>query len=262
MKIGFDIIGFSEATPGTGTVGIAGALNESLYSVSGDEITISKKANYLLGIFYNALTTPSYAILRQPKQIDFISVKSILNTELNPEAGFLNMMDCPKPLVAGDKLTAYSVNATDELTTIGCILGNGKLGRPTHIDHIIRGTCDQAITAHTWTAGTVTWNESLPAGKYEIVGILGGTYKAAAPETVLGRLVIPGYPTWRPGVPFHNMVGDKTILNKGTEAPWTLFSPCGLVFDSNVGYPNLELLGTVVNTDHVVQLALQNKGSK
>lgn len=210
-------------------------------------------------MYYGALTTPSYAILRQPKQIDFVSVKSILNTEFNPEAGFLNMLDCPKPLRV-DKATMYSVNATDELTLIGAIVGNGKLGRPTHIDHIIRGTVDQALTAHTWVAGTVTWNTSLPAGKYEIVGILGGTYKAATPEIALARLTIPGFPQWRPGVPLHNMVGDKTILNKGTEAPWTLFSPNGMQFDSNLGYPNVELIGTVANTDHVIQLALQNKG--
>ncbi len=258
--MGFDLVGFSEATPGTGTNPVAVALNETLYGKSADELSITKKASFLLGIFYNALTTPNNCILRQPKQIDFASVKALLNTELNPEAGFMNLMAHPKALVPDEKLTAYSVNATDELTTIALMLGNGKLGKPDRVDHIIRGIVDQAVTAHTWTNGSVVWDQSLPKGIYDIIGMIGGTYKAAAPETVLARLVIPGYPEWRPGVPLHNMVADKTILNKGTQAPWAFWSKCGLKFSPKDGYPDVELLGTVANTDHVIQLALQKSG--
>jgi len=254
--MGFDLVGFSEATPGTGTVPVAVASNETLYGKSGDELQITPKAQYLLGIFYNALTTPNNCVLRQPREIDIASCRSLLNTELNPEAGFLNLMAHPKALVPNEKLTAYSVNATDELTTIGLMLGNGKLGKPEKIDYIIRGICDQAVTAHTWTSGTVTWDQSLPKGEYEVVGMIGGTYKAATPETVLARLVIPNFPEWRPGVPLHNMVGDKTILNKGTEPAWAFWSKCGIKLNAS-NMPNVELLGTVVNTDHVIQLALQ-----
>jgi len=52
------------------------------------------------------------------------------------------------------------------------------------------------------------------------------------------------------------MVADKTILNKGTEAPWEFWSKCGIKLDSK-NMPDVELLGTVANTDHVIQLALQ-----
>ena len=258
--MGFDLVGFSEATPGTGTVPVAVALNETLYGKSGDELLITKKAPYLLGVFYNALTTPNNCILRQPRQIDFVSCRSLLNTELNPEAGFLNLMDHPKQLASDEKLIVYSVNATDELTTIGLMLGNGKLGKPDRVDYIIRGIVDQAVTAHTWTSGTITFDQSLPQGIYQICGILGGTYKAATPETVLARLTIPGFPEWRPGVPLHNMVGDKTIQNKGTEPAWAFFNDPALKFDTQTGYPNCELLGTVANTDHVIQLALKTTG--
>lgn len=258
--MGFDFVGFSEATPGTGTVALAVALNETLYGKSGDELQLTKKAPYLLGIFYNALTTPNNCIVRQPREIDLVSCRSLLNTEFNPEAGFMNLMKAPKPLIPDEKVTVYSVNASDELTTIGLMLGNGKLGKPDRVDHIIRGVVDQAVTAHTWTSGTVVWDQSLPKGKYSIVGMIGGTYKAANPETVLARLTIPGFPEWRPGVPLHNMVGDKTILNKGTEPAWALWSDTSMVFDAKVGYPDVELLGTVANTDHVIQLALQKAG--
>jgi len=234
--MGFDLVAFSEATPGTGTVPVAVALNETLYGKSGDELQISKKAPYLLGVYFGALTTPNNLILRQPRQIDFASCKSVLNTEFNPEAGFMNLMQSPKALVPDEKLTAYSVNATDELTLAGLMLGNGKLGKPDRVDLVIRGVVDQALTAHTWTSGDVVWDQDLPKGVYDIVGMLAGTYKLATPEFALSILVIPNYSAWRPGVPMH-----------------------GLQFDSR-NMPNVEMCGTVVQTDAVIQLALQKSG--
>ncbi len=260
----FDLIGFSEATPGTGTVYVAGALNETLYSAVGDDIKLNKAAPYLLGLIYCALTTPSRAILRQPKRIDLDFSKAMRDTDLDPVLGFTDLMGRPILLNSIDKLNALSVNATDEITTIGCMVGSGKITQATkesvRIDHIIRGIVDQALTAHTWTNGTVTWAESLEAGSYAIVGMRGTAYKAATPHVTLARLVIPGNLDWKPGVPLSAAVGDKTIP-QGRVEPW---SQWGLMpeikFDTQVGYPNVELLSATANTDFVIELALQKIG--
>lgn len=257
----FDLIGFSEATPGTGTVYVAGAINETLYRVSADDILLSKKAPYLLGVLYSALTTPSRAILRQPGRIDIDISKAMRDTDLDPDIGWTHLYHRPIALNAEDKINALSVNATDEITQIVLAIGSGKITRAAQeavrIDHIIRGTVDQALTAHTWTSGTVTWAESLEAGRYAIVGMRGTNYKAATPSPTVARLVIPGNVTWRPGVPLANAVGDKTIPMGRTEkwSEWGLMPE--IYFDTQVGYPNVELLSCAAETDFVIELALQ-----
>lgn len=254
----YDLIAFSEATPGTGTVAIAAALNESLYRTSGDDILLNPEAPYLLGVFYTALTTPSRAILRQPKRIDIDISKGVLATGVEPARGFTDLMNHPLLLNSKDKLNAFSVNASDEVTTIACMVGSGKLSPIDHIDHIIRGTVDQALTAHSWTKGAVTWAESLEAGVYSIVGMRGASYKASTPNLVLGRLDIPGAQDWKPGVPFGECGGDKTIPDNGLQESWAIWGNMKeITFDTKVGYPNVELLGTAANTDHIVELALQ-----
>lgn len=257
----FDLIGFSEATPGAGTVYVAGALNETLYRATGDDIQLQKKAPYLLGVGYCALTTPSRVILRQPKRIDIDISKAMRDTDLDPVLAWTDLFGRPILLNHEDKLNALSVNATDEITTIVCAVGNGKITQTAkdsvRVDHIIRGIVDQALTAHTWTHGTVTWAEALEAGVYAIVGMRGTAYKAATPHATFARLVIPGKLDWKPGVPLSQAVGDKTIPLSHVEpwADWPLMNE--IQFDTAVGYPNVELLSATANTDFVIELALQ-----
>jgi len=242
----FDLIGFSEATPGTGTVYLAAALGETLYRTTGDDILLNKEAPYLLGVHYSALTTPSRAILRQPRRIDIDISKAMRDTDLDPVIGWTHLFGRPILLNGADKLNALSVNATDEVTQIGLMVGSGKIAQAAldavQVDHIIRGIVDQALTAHTWTTGTVTWAESLEKGSYAIVGMRGTNYKAATPSPTLARLLIPGNTDWRPGVPLSNAVGDKTIPTSRKEpwADWPLMPD--IKFDTEVGYPNVELL--------------------
>lgn len=255
------MVGFSEATPGTGTPYIAAALNETLYRVSGDDLLLNKEAPYLLGVLYSALTTPSRALLRQPKRIDIDISKAMCDTDLDPVIGWTHLFHRPILLNAIDKLNALSANATDEVTQIGILLGSGKVTRAAieavRVDHIIRGTVDQALTAHTWTFGAVTWAESLEAGKYAIVGMRGTQYKAATPSPTLARLAIPGALNWKPGVPLSNAVDDKTIPMSRHEpwAEWGLMQE--IAFDTQIGYPNVELLSCAAETDMVIELHLQ-----
>jgi hypothetical protein len=257
----FDLIGFSEATPGTGTVNIAKALGDNLYGGTLDDILLNPEAPYLLGAFYSALTTPSRLILRQPKRIDIDISKAVRDTDLDVNIGWTHLFHRPMLLNANDKLNALSVNATDEITTVGLIVGSGKITRSAQeavrVDHIIRGIADQAVTAHTWTTAAITWVEALEAGKYAIVGMRGVNYKAATPSPALARLVIPGQTSWRPGVPLNNAVGDKTIPMSRHEpwAEWPLMAD--IAFDTKVGYPNCEVLCATANTDFVIELALQ-----
>jgi hypothetical protein len=58
----------------------------------------------------------------------------------------------------------------------------------------MRGTGATTVTAHGWTTCPITWNDSLPAGVYSVIGLtaIGVTCQAA-------RLIFQGQ-VWRPGV--------------------------------------------------------------
>lgn len=257
----FDLVGFSEATPGAGTVYIVPAANEQLYSVSGDDLKVKSTAQYLLGVLYDALTVPVRCLLRQPQRIDIDISKAKLGTDLDPNMGWTHLYSRPLKLNV-DKLNALSVNAADEITTIALLLGSGKITRSAQegvkVDHIIRGTSAQTITAHTWTSATVTWAESLEAGKYAVVGMRGTSYKAATPQTALARLAIPGALNWKPGVPLGNALAATPQSRHEPWSQWPLMPE--IAFDTTVGYPNVELLSSTANTAHVIELALQKVG--
>ena len=58
----------------------------------------------------------------------------------------------------------------------------------------IRATGTTTLTAYAWTNCTLTFNDTLPAGTYEILGM-----HAFSTGAIAARLVIPQY-AWRPGV--------------------------------------------------------------
>lgn len=70
----FDVIAFSEATPGTGTVGVAADSGDTLYRCSGDDIDIKPRINYLLGVLYAVESTPGYCRVKQPSHDYYIEL--------------------------------------------------------------------------------------------------------------------------------------------------------------------------------------------
>lgn len=259
----FDVIGFSEGAPGTGTVNIAGGLQDTLYTVVGDNITLkSWREVNLLGLLYLAETTPGYAEIYQAGRDPNVQfVKSADVNDLNPLGGWTHMFDRPIQLKPGSIIQALSNNATDEDTIIGLILGDGYL-EPYKgpISERIRGICDQTLTANTWTACTITWDKTLEKGRYAIVGMVAGSY-VATPLYGMARLLLKGAGAqFRPGGPLVGLAGDKLTLDLQGEMPASKWPQMANIdFDSD-NMPNMELLSPGALTDHVLELELVRIG--
>lgn len=69
----------------------------------------------------------------------------------------------------------------------------------------VRATSAVAQTVSGWVGGALTFSQTLPAGKYQIVG-----WVARSTDGILARLVFPGG-RWRPGVPVINAIGDRVL---------------------------------------------------
>lgn len=260
----FDVIGFSEATPGTGTVFVAGAALDSLFSVSGDDINLkaAPKRQYLLGVLYAAESTGARALVRQPSlQLDHEFHKCALTPDLDPTQGWAHHFARPLPLVGNEKVNALSVNATDEDTIIGLLVGNAKITQAmldaVNPTHKITGYGDTTITANSWTQCAITWNQDLPEGTYAVVGMRAGVFLAANAWAALARLLIPGKTEWRPGVPCAVMEADHEEYQSITYEPWVKWPKMSGIQITNKTMPNIEVLSPAAHTDENVELLLE-----
>jgi len=261
----FDVIAWVEATPGTGLVGLTAALGDTLYHARNDDIFIKKRAPWLLGGFYSAVSTPDNYLFRQPSlQIDHQIMRGMLEADVNPDWGYTHLFARPLPLVGGEKCNALSQNATDETTLVAALVGSSNITqgmldsvRPTHS---IIGDGDTTITALTWTECDITWDQDLPKGKYAVVGMKFGYYIAAAPLACVARLVLPGNTDWRPGVPGTLIGGAHCMAYDATHLPcwdWPLMSKIAFEHDNP---PNIECVSNAAITDETVELLLQKVG--
>lgn len=264
----FDLIGWSESTPGTGTPRIAAGLLDTLcrLNADGDGIILLPHHKYLLGVVAWAVSTGGYVRLSQTDlKLYHHFVKVALLADNDPTQGFTNLLDAPLPLIPSSNLWAEMNNATDEGNVIGALVGDGKINPMNYAepDYKLRGTIDQTIVANTWTGGTVVWAQNLPKqrpdgkdgqGVYAIVGMKAGAYKAAGPGSALIRLMIPGATNKRPGVPAGVIEADKIEYQSITMEPWTKWPVMDGVICSYDQMPNVEILSQLADTDFVIEV--------
>lgn len=265
----FDVVGFTEATPGTGTPNVAVALGENFYTIiEGDWILV--KWPWLLEAIYEAASTPAQLIVDMPELKPWYSfIKACLNGDLDPTQGLSNFAGRPLPLYKiGGQLRCQSRNGTDEANLAGLWMGDGKITQAmldgVNATHTLRGYSATAQVAYTWTRLTMTWDNVLQEGLYAVVGMRAAAYKAAGPANGLARLMFQTAPAsgWRPGVPMAIMEGDKIEYMSIYEHPcfpwkWPLMSGISFV---HYQIPGVEVLSTIANTAHLVELELQKIG--
>lgn len=263
--MGFDIVGFCEAAPGTGLQGILRGVNDRRYAeTTGDDIRIKKEAAYLAGVLYTTESTPDNARIRQPSRLqDLQFIQACLTTGEDVSHGFNKYMKAPILLRARELATCLSVNATDEDALIAWILAPGKFPEPVAPTHILHAEADQTLTALSWTqCTTLTYDQDLPDGQYYIVGMKASSWVTGGAEmTTLARLVLDET-AYRPGVPCAQDENDKTTRLVNYPAPYDKWGlQKDLMFHSK-SMPQLELLSLAAMTDHRIELEIVAKDPK
>lgn len=260
----FDLIGFTELTPGTGLVPLAGALGDNIYKTNLDDIWLKKDATKIIGVFCAACATGEDYRLRQPTlPIDHQFVKIMTLVDLDPSQGHTHLFGRPLPGRGEEKLNALIQNAGDEEALVGVMMSTHKITQSmldaVNPTHVLKGEADTTLTALTWTHCAVTWDQTLPRGLYAIVGMKAAIYQAVQSQTGLARIVIPGNNDWRPGVPCSITEAAHLEHQSITHAPWNYWPRMNkIVFDEN-HMPNIECLktGAPAAADEDVELLLQ-----
>lgn len=132
-----------------------------------------------------------------------------------------------------------SAGAEREIVLLG-VSDNAAPTDPVGQTFCMKGTSTTAAVANAWTQIAMSWNDTLPGGVYEIIGI---EYVAAT--GVAARVIFEDSP-WRPGAP-----GVAAMASKS----WWKFAfggygPYGR-FTAN-RFPNIEVLNTAAVASHTV----------
>lgn len=260
----FDLVAFAESQQATALSGVAGVADD-IYRVNGDDIYVQDVAPFLAGVLQIGATTPKYCEIRQPSlTIPHRFYKAAIQEQVSKNSydGFTDLMNRPLPLFPGEKMNAYVQNASNEASLIVAALASGKTSQAAldavNPTHSITGYADQALTALTWTKCAMTWDQSLPEGRYAIVGMKVALYKAANPMIGAARIVLLDT-TWRVGVPFTIMDGDKTLVDHDTrsheQGAFPLMPDISFKHDQMPAY--IEAISPGANTDLVATLQLQ-----
>ena len=152
-------------------------------------------------------TTPSRAQIASP------SLRAMMNLDVEPVVGALVFgsppesilhADSPIPLKPDESLN-FLMQATGGAATqnYGLVwLSDGVLQPVKGPIFSVRATTAITLAADTWVNGNLTFAQTLPAGRYQVVGM-----RARGTNLVAARLVFVGGST-RPGVPAVNALGD------------------------------------------------------
>ena len=168
------LIGYTESQDSATLTGVA-ALADQHVRVSGDDITVPRALPTVIGSA--ALGTDiTRAQLRSP------SLRRVVNFEIMPigrgaaEPGsppaVVVFPNNPIPIVGDESLNAFAaedgVGATR--STVLVMLADGPVAPVGGEIFTVRVTGATTLTANAWTNGALTFDQTLPVGRYQIVG--------------------------------------------------------------------------------------------
>lgn len=102
----------------------------------------------------------------------------------------------------------------------------------------LRGTSSTASVALTWTSVTTTWDDTLPEGRYAVVGLT-----AVGATEVAARLIFDEQ-MWRPGATAVAAIGNRipALFQKGGLGMWGMFNSWAM--------PIVQVLNTAAVSTH------------
>ena len=202
----FSLVGYYESQDSSAALVLAAALADPHLRVSGDDITLPEWAPNLLaatafgaGITLAQLRSPG---LREFAQMDLAPLA--LAAEPITLQRIQDWFDAPIHVGARQILQAAVAESTSgaEVDPVLVWIGDKIDPAPAGPMRTVRCTNGSTLGAGAWTNGALTFTQSLPAGKYAVVGMM-----AWSAGLLAARLVPPGA-YHRPGCLGGDLLGD------------------------------------------------------
>lgn len=191
---------YKSVDPAAALTLISAVADQAIFT-SGNDVRVPTGMSNLIGeAGMTAATGPGYAEVQSP------SLRDLANLDVLPIAAaavFANPdqiqwhPESPRVLVPAESVN-FAIEATGgaAAANYGLIwLADGAPKPSSGNMFTVRATSAIALAAGTWVNGALTFNTSLPAGTYDVVGL-----RAQGANLVAARLVFIGG-QYRPGVP-------------------------------------------------------------
>jgi len=192
----FTLVGWHESQDTGGSLTLTAALADPHVRVVGDDIIVPD-LNQIVGL---------YGVGEYITQMQILSpsLRRIFNPDIEPldrdpeplsPPAFHDYSQNPLPLVKSEALNcklAEDGTGAQWLTALAW-LADGKLTPVTGEIFTVRATGSTTLTKYAWTNGALTFTQTLPAGRYQLVGA-----RCQSAGLIAFRFVFPGY-AWRPG---------------------------------------------------------------
>jgi len=214
--------------------------------VSGDDIYVPRELPNLGACLFIGdnvtqaqITSPS---LRRLANIDIEPIDD--STEPHSPPNLYNIFASPRPLDATEQLNAKVIKGAVDYAICLAWLASGPLAPVTGPIFTVRCTNTSTLTAYAWTNGALTFSQTLPTGRYQVVGM-----RATSTGLLAARLVFTAY-SWRPGCVGHDAVSDldNDVFRGGRLGVWG-------EFDHDTP-PTVDFLSVSADTSQVVYLDL------
>lgn len=192
----FTLVGYSQSQIGNpGLLGVNALADPHIRVVAKDIIVPAP--NKLIGV-YGIGTTLVAAQLQSP------TLRRVLNYDVRPVEGatvppnvarYIDLSKAQLSLSTDEAIDAFVTDtaAGAEQDTVLIWLGDGTFSVPAGDIFSVKATGATTLVAYAWTNGSLTFTQTLPAGRYAVVGM-----RAESTGLIAARLVFVGY-QWRPG---------------------------------------------------------------
>lgn len=208
----FHLAAFYKSVDPSDALTLISAVADQAVRTNGNDLVVPNAiANLLAEAALSAATTPSIAqvqspSLRQLANQDVLPVLTSAKFGGNPPVQ--GHWQSPRALKGAESLN-FAINATGgaAAANYGLVwLGDGPLSRTTGNMFSVHATGAATLSAGEWVNTALTFDETLPSGTYNVVGM-----RAQGANLVAARLNLVGQ-GYRPGVPAVNATGDQDYL--------------------------------------------------
>lgn len=208
----FHLCGFYEDID-TAVMAYITAIPDPMLRIVGDDLVVPDGMNQLMGCFPFGTTITQAQLLSPSLRRLALQDISPVNEGAEPvdtqfPAVFHDWFERPITLDISEALNAQINQALGaaEDETVFVWMGSGMDPLPAGQMFTVRCTNTTTLVAYTWTNGALTFSQTLPAGRYALVGA-----RACSAGLCGFRFVFPKA-GWRPGGIGIDDVGDQDIL--------------------------------------------------
>lgn len=245
----FTVVAWDQLIDTTGVLTLHTAVPDPHVRTQGNDVVVPNDLNQVVLAYAGGAGPITRAQLQSP------SLRSVLNPEIAPidiaavpatPPLVMDLRDSPLVLTKGEFLDfAAAESGAGAQRQIGLVwLADGPIKVDTRPFFTIRVTSATTLVANAWTNAGLTFDQTLPAGQYALVG---ARFRSAS--GIAFRFVIPGF-LWRPGALMFAATGayDEPWFRAGNLGEWATFA--------HNAPPTVDFLATAADTAETGELDL------